>query len=144
MPDWTNLLDQVSTYFKVREALFLPSWGRMATASDGLNDEIEANLQALCTKLDVIRDFLACPMNVHCMYRPGPYSVQVGGTATDVHTKGMAVDFDCNSDMTCDQVKELLLPMLEQWGVRMENNGAGAGWVHIDIHPVGNARYFLA
>lgn len=144
MADWSDPSNQVSTYFKVKEALFLPSWGRMAQDSDGLNDDIRANLEALCAKLDVIRAFLACPMNVHCMYRPPSYSAQVGGSSTDVHTKGMAIDFDCNADMTCDQVKEHLLPMLEQWGVRMENNGAGAGWVHIDIHPVGNARYFLA
>lgn len=141
--DWTNSEAQVSTYFKVKECLFLPSWGRMANESDGLNNEIKANLEALCAVLDQIRASLACPMRVHCMYRPGPYSALVGGSATDVHTRGLAVDFDCDSDMTCDQVKELLMPQLEAWGVRMENNGDGAGWVHIDTAPVGHARFFL-
>ena len=141
MADWSDPSNQVSTYFKVKEALFLPSWGRMAQDSDGLNDDIRANLEALCAKLDVIRAFLACPISVTSMYRPGPYSVLVGGSSTDVHTHGLAVDFHCDADMTIEDIKNLLLPKLEEFGIRMEQGTTT--WVHIDIAPVKNARYFL-
>ena len=89
MADWSDPSNQVSTYFKVKEALFLPSWGRMAQDSDGLNDDIRANLEALCAKLDVIRAFLACPISVYIVCIVPPHiQLIVGGSPTDVHTKG--------------------------------------------------------
>ncbi len=142
--DWSNPASKVSEYFTVRECLWLPTWKRMANEEDGLNDSVKSNLITLCKTMDKIRDVLGQPIAVHCMYRPGPYSKLVGGSETDVHTLGQAIDFDCNPHMTCDEVKTKLLPLLEQYGLRMEDNGVGSGWVHLDTHPVGHARFFKA
>ena len=152
--DWTDSTVQVSTHFTVKEALWLPQWHRLANEQDGLSPDLYAAIFGFCATLDKIRDFLGCSMNIHCLYRPGPYSVLVGGHATDVHTMGIAVDFDCSSMMSCDQVKSKLLPkkddgtfdysIMEGFGIRMEDNGAGAGWVHLDTHPVIHARFFKA
>jgi hypothetical protein len=76
------------------------------------------------------------------MFRPCAYNLVIQAPEHDVHSMGMAVDFDCNPNMSCDDVKAMLEPQLENLNIRMENNGAGAGWVHIDIHPVMHARYF--
>lgn len=141
--DWTKPGSPVSSWFSVNECLYLPSWPfqRMATEADGLNDQIKNSLYALCQKMDHIRDFFACPIIVDCCYRPPAYSKLVGGSETDVHTKGEAMDFIIeNIDAT--KVKELILPSLDSLGVRMENN-PGSDYVHIDIHPPGiTGRFF--
>jgi Peptidase M15 len=148
--DWSNPDSMVSKYFSVQNCLFLPTWGRMATEADGLNDEVKNNLINLCTKMDEIKEFLGCGLNIHCIYRPPAYSPLVGGTATDVHTQGLAIDFDCNKYFSTDQVKEKFNKpngddsILEKFGIRMEDNGPSAGWIHIDIHAVGYLRFFKA
>ena len=141
MVDWSNPQSQVSQFFKVRECLWLPTWSRMATDADGLTDEIRSSLFALCQTMDHIREFFEEPINVHCTYRPPPYSVLVGGSATDVHTKGMAMDFDVQN-VSCDDARSLLFPSLDALQIRMEKN-PGKDWLHVDIHPVGpSGRYF--
>jgi uncharacterized protein (DUF983 family) len=90
--DWTNPECMITEHFSVKEALYLPTWSRMATEADGLNDTIKQNIVNLLTIMEKVRSILGCPINVHCCFRPGLYSVAVGGTATDVHTFGEAVD----------------------------------------------------
>jgi hypothetical protein len=144
--DWTDPTCMVSEHFSVHECLWLPSWNRLATEDDGLNDEIKTNLVTLCNKMEIVRAYLNCPIITHCMYRPPQYSVLVGGFADDIHTGngGAAIDFDCEPIKSCDEVKALLLSCLEQWNLRLENNGNGASWCHIDTHQVIYTRYFKA
>jgi hypothetical protein len=117
----------------------LHQWNRLATPVDGM-DIIK--LTALCEKMENIRILLDIPINVHCMFRSHDYNKQIGAPPNDVHSMNLACDFDCLPKMTCDEVKAKLLPQLEQLGIRMENNGVGASWVHIDTHPVIHQRYF--
>lgn len=135
-----------SNFFRWGELLNLPQWKRFATAEDGLTEEILDNLNKLSLKMDDIRRFLNCPVNVHSAYRSPEYSKLVGGSETDVHTQGLAMDFDVLPIFTCDQVKEKLLPKLDELNIRMENNGLGSGWIHIDIKDLqpGHKRYFNA
>lgn len=143
MIDWTDPKCKITAHFTVHEAIYLPTWERMANESDGLTEEIKNNLVNLFTIMEKIRDVLGCPINVHCTYRPGPYSVAVGGTIHDVHTLGQAIDLDCNPNMTCDEAKQKLLPLLESMNLRMEDNG-NAPWLHLDAHPVIHSRFFKA
>jgi hypothetical protein len=86
---------------------------------------------------------LGVPINVHCMYRSPAYNLEQGilkPTGMDVHAMNMACDFDASPNLTIQQVKDILEPMLEQLGIRMERGTTT--WCHIDLHPVGNARYF--
>lgn len=123
--DWTNSNDQVSDNFCVQELLWLTQWGRLANPEqDNLTDIIKNNLLTLTTKIEVIRAFFEKPIHVNSTYRPNAYSRLVGGFAGDVHTMGMAMDFTIES-ITCDEAKYLMLPMLEQWNVRLEDNGIG-------------------
>lgn len=140
MIDWTNSMNMISQYFSVREALWLPQWGRLATEADGLTDEIKNALIDLSSKMDQIRDLLGYPMHVTSCYRPPSYSVLVGGSATDPHTKGMAMDFTPEPFASCDHVKAILEPQLEKYSLRMERGTIN--WVHLDMMPVGHARYF--
>lgn len=142
--DWTDPKAKVSEHFSVHEAIYLPTWDRMATESDGLTQPVKDNLVNLCAVMEKVRELLGCPITVHCMYRPPEYSKLVGGHENDVHTMGMAVDFDCNPSMSTDDIKAKLLPELERMGLRMENNGSNSGWIHIDTHAVIHNRYFSA
>ena len=141
--DWTNAAAQVTEHFTVGDCLTLHSWNRLANETDGVTDDIKSSITTLCQKMEEIRTVLGCPMNAHCIYRSPDYNAQVvGAIPHDVHSMGMAIDFDCGDAHTIDEAHSILEPLLEQYGIRMEQNTAT--WVHLDIHPVGNARYFLA
>ena len=140
MIDWSDPSEHVTDHFTVKDCLFLHHWNRLATIGDGAN--LDA-LVRLCEKLEDIRGILACPMNVHCMFRSPEYNRMIGAPTTDVHSMSQACDFDCLPDLSSDAVKLALRPHLEILGIRMEDNGPNSSWVHIDIHPVGRARFFL-
>ncbi len=152
--------EKISKYFTWKEALWLPELGRMADESDGLDEKTLDNLKVLFGKMDKVREFFGKPIIVHICFRSMQYHLDLykrinekrkanGLPEQNVpmasgHLKGQAVDFHVK-DMTCDQVKKKILDdkMLDIWIMRMEDNGAGAGWVHLDIKPKGpSGRFF--
>lgn len=141
MPDWTNPNDSVTEHFTVNDALMLHEWGRLGTEADGANLD---TLQTLCNKLEEVRALLGCPMNVHCCFRSKEYNIEqkiLLPTGADVHSMSLACDFDCNDTMTIQAVKDLLLPRLEDIGIRMEFGTYS--WVHVDLRAPGpSGRYF--
>jgi hypothetical protein len=141
MTDWTNPQDHVTEHFTVADALTLHNWGRLATAGDGADTD---KLTALCQKLEDVRAALGCAMNVHCMFRSKAYNLEQGilpPTGADVHSFSEACDFDCGSNMTIQEVKDKLQPLLRELGIRMEFGTTT--WVHVDLHGVGpSGRYF--
>lgn len=141
--DWESPTCNITQHFLVGDAITLHSWNRLANESDGLTDDGKAKLVTLCNKMEEIRKILGCPVNVHCMYRSADYNKLIGANLTDPHNRFMACDFDCNPYITCDGVKERLLPKLEELGIRMENNGDGASWIHVDLCAVIHNRYFI-
>jgi hypothetical protein len=136
--DWTNSSDQVTEHFSVGDALTLHAENRLATEADGADFD---KLTTLCQKMEEIRDALGCPINVHCMFRSQAYNTSQGiKPAADVHSMNLACDFDTDGSHTIDEARAILEPLLEQLGIRMEQGSPT--WVHIDLHPVVNARYF--
>jgi hypothetical protein len=145
MIDWTNPDDMVSSHFSVKEAIYLPTWGRMATEEDGLNDEVKSNLIKLFTVMDQVRDYFNTPIHVHVTYRPAAYNKQIGGALNSSHIQGLACDFDVVG-MVCEVARQKILTdnMLETWNMRMENNGSSSNWIHLSIDWIpGHNRYFL-
>lgn len=137
--DWTNPKCKITEHFSVNEAIYLPTWDRMATEADGLTQEIQDNLVNLCFIMEKVRDLLGVPMVVHCTYRPPEYSKEVGGSLTDPHTRGQAIDFNLDG-MEIEDAKNALLPKLEELGLRMEQGTSS--WIHLDTCPVIHNRYF--
>lgn len=141
--DWTDDVCHITDHFTVGDCLTLHAWNRLATDADGLTDQIKENMKTLCQIIEKVREVLGCPINVHCIFRSQEYNEKVvGAIPADVHSMGMAIDFDCNGHHTIDEIHTILEPLLESLGLRMERNTKT--WVHLDIHPVKNARYFLA
>jgi hypothetical protein len=141
--DWNSPDSKVTEHFTVGDACMLHSWNRLASDIDGFTPQMKANMITLCQKMEEIRTFLGCSMNVHCMFRSQQYNQEVvKAIPNDVHAQGLACDFDCNEAMTIDELHAKLEPVLEQYGIRMERNTPT--WCHLDLHPVGNARYFTA
>ncbi len=132
--------DQVSKYFTVNDCLYLPHWNRNAIEADGLTNSVKGNLIILCNRLDVVRDFLNMPMTTTVCYRPAAYNAQIGGAKNSQHILGSAMDFTC-AQLNADEVRKLLEPKLEEWGLRMENL-PGSNWVHLDQGPVITNRFF--
>jgi len=141
--NWSNPNDKLSVFFTVKEALFLPSWNRMATSKDGLGPTQQDNLVKLFRIMDQVRNLFGKPVIVHVAFRSYSYNKEIGGAPNSLHVQGMAVDFHV-AGVDCDDVRAKLIPKLEEWGLRMENK-AGSNWVHLDTRPVaaGGNRFFL-
>lgn len=64
------------------------------------------------------------------------------------HRTGNAIDFHyltLEGNIGCDMARQLLVPLLEKHGLRMENISANKTrtWVHLDSLPVKINRYFI-
>lgn len=139
----------ITQHFTWSDALRLPSWNveHIPSASE------RENLLKLFNKLELVRAHLGGhSINVHCAIRPilnnpsspfhgQDYNSKVGGAKASAHITGCAVDFDV-SGMSCDEVRAKLLPKLEEFGLRMENNGVGSSWIHLDVMQPCPNRYF--
>lgn len=154
--DWTDPTCPVSSYFTVKEAVWLPKWGRLASHGDGLDTEACNALVMLFQRMDQVREFLDRPIHVHVAYRPRPYNLEVGGVPESCHMARRengalvaAVDWDARIDEdfmgeSCDDVRSLILPKLDEWNLRCEDNGPGSPWLHLDtrIPLPGHSRFF--
>jgi len=149
--DWNNPEAKISKYFKVKEALLLPSWGILHIPSE----EEKKNILEMAKKMDEIRELIGLPISVHCWGRPtsvncpgskfhgADYNAFVKGSKTSAHRSFKAVDWSAKGK-TCDQSRAILEPKLEQLNIRMEY-APGTNWVHTDIDPAsksGGRRYF--
>lgn len=140
MIDWKDPKSKVSKYFTVKECLWLPQWNRMANEEDGLTDEIKQNIIQLCYQMDVVREYLNSPINVHCFYRPDAYNKLVGGAANSAHKDGMAIDWD-TPGINCNELRPKLVDKLEEWCLRCEDHQGN--WIHLDSRSVGpSGRFF--
>lgn len=139
--DWTDEFCPVTDHFTVRDCLWLGKLGRLAKVGDGFTDEIAANLIETCEVAEHIRVALKCPMRVTSMYRPPYYSVKIGGSVTDVHTHGIAIDFQ-PVGIDVEEAKKRLRPHLAALRIRMERGTIN--WVHCDLHEPGpSGREFI-
>lgn len=144
--NWADPKSKISKYFTVGEAIQLREWKRLANESDGLTEKVKENLYNIFQKMDTIREFIGKPIFVRSAYRPSAYNVAIGGAAQSAHMADKeygAVDWWTDADgdgdkdgEDCDKLKELLMPKLKEWGLRMEDNGKGARWIHVDNKPV--------
>lgn len=153
-PNWNDPSSKISKYFTVKEAIMLREWGRLADEQDGLNDHVKAQLIGIFKIMDTIREILNRPIFIKSAYRPKKYNVAIGGATFSAHMAEKdyaAVDFWCDQDgdgdkdgKDCDDIKAILMPKLAELGIRMEDNGKGAKWVHVDNKPVatGGNRFF--
>jgi len=148
--DWTNPHSMISKHFSVKEALWLPSWQVLHIPSE---DE-KANILKQAAKMDLIREFLGVPINIHCWIRPvlnnpasehngQDYNALVKGAKNSAHKIGLATDYDAKG-LNCDDVRAKLEPKLDEWELRMEKM-PGGNWVHNDCAPLapGGHRYFI-
>ena len=134
--DWSNPQEKISNHFTVKEACWLPSWGKLHTPTQ----QEQENILKSAEMMDKIRDFLNKPISIHCWIRPTEYNKAIGGAPASMHITGLAVDFDCGEN--CDDTRAKLLPQLTVWDIRMERH-AGP-WVHIDLkHVPDQFKYFI-
>ena len=143
--DWTDPACKVSKYFTVYEAIYLPAWVSLAT---DLTDDIKEALVNLFEKMDAIREHLNVPLIVHVSFRPEKYNKLVGGAKHSAHMARKenghliaACDFHpsyktMGRSESCTYAKELLQAKVASLGMRMEDNGKDAGWIHLDTAPV--------
>lgn len=131
-----------STFFRWKEALYLPRWGVLAMPTKA---QFEGIIK-LATRLELARGRVAAPWTVTSWLRPKMYNIWphpygVKGAAASAHMDGLAIDFQVFG-MKADEVRETLKPNLELYGLRMEDL-PGSSWVHLDCRePVLGNRFF--
>lgn len=81
------------------------------------------------TLLDNARTMADTPFKITSGVRTPAHSVEVGGTATDPHTKGIAADIACDND----EKQYLIVKGAIVAGII--GIGLGKGHVHLDIDP---------
>lgn len=159
--NWNDPKAKISRFFTVKEAIWLPEWNRLGNQpQDGLTDEVKKNLIQTFKWMDEIREWIGKPINVHLAFRSMAYHLDLykrinekrikeGKKPLSVpmnsgHLHGVAVDFSVQG-LSCDDVKRRILneKILEKYNLRMEDNGWGANWIHLDSRPVGpSGRFF--
>lgn len=129
-----------SKFFVWSEALYLPSWAIFHDPSE----EEEQNIMVMAERLDRVRTFLKCPINVSCWLRPtrvnnpsskhhrGDYNALVGGAPKSAHILGGAVDFHPQG-ISINRALDLIIPKLDEFQFSCEDN-YGKTWVHLDIN----------
>ena len=148
--DWTASACPVSNHFSVREALWLPQYGRLAVPSDFPGnitwEMVTANAYAFFNNfVDPLRDWAGCAFYVHVATRPPAYNLQISGAKNSAHLYGQAVDFNPAVGSCADLINRMLAEKeLDALGIRCENNGPNPGWVHVDNRSPGpSGRYFI-
>jgi hypothetical protein len=147
--DWTNKQSRISKFFTVHEATFLPSWNVYHEPSE----EEKESIKKWAEKMDIVREFLQAPIIIHCWIRPTivscfdpeyngkNYNDFVGGAKNSSHIDGSATDFHVSGlKQKCEKIRENLLPKLEEFEIRMEDNDGD--WVHLDGREVSSSRFF--
>lgn len=166
--DWTNMSAKISKYFTVKDALWLPSWGVAHTPSEQEKANILRIAKKLDIVREFLNEPLIVHVWIRpgVVSAPGTqwdgkdynryvYETFVwkGLTAEEKakkvapnspHKDGDAVDFSVQNKRTpqyCNEYRSKLVPKLEEWQIRLENNKDG-NWLHIDNRPVKISRFF--
>lgn len=129
-----------SPNFRWREALFFREWQVYCYPTE----QIYKNILKTAQMMDSIRGRCGNkPVTINSWWRNQAYNSDIGGKHLSAHMEALAVDFSI-ATLTCDQVREILLPELVRLNMRMENN-PGSNWVHCDLRspPPGGNRFFL-
>lgn len=166
--DWSDPSCPISDYFTVKEALWLPMCRCLHIPS---KKEAKTIFQ-FAKKMDKVRQFIGQPIRVHVWIRPPSinqpgnphhgkdynrmvYEKYVWGPKglskeemdklsppDSPHKYGNAVDFHVKNQAT-DITKRKLLPELDKMRIRMEDQGWGRSWVHLDDRKPGpSGRFF--
>lgn len=157
--DWNDVSSPISKYFSVKNAIWLPQENR-SCSPDELTDEIKENLKITFQWMDKVREYFGSPITVTICVRTMAYHLALYKRINEqrvkegkpelrvpmgsMHLKGKAVDFVVKG-LSCDEARERILKdkKLEEWGLRMEDNGKGSNWIHLDDREPGpSGRFF--
>lgn len=149
---WSDHLSMITKDISVGETLLLKSWNVFHRPSE----QEKKNIVHLAEILQNISDRLSLQPVIHCWIRPisvncpgtkyhgKNYNLYVGSKAnSSLHIPGRAVDFHMVGYVgikKCNEVRSKILPMLEEFNIRMEDNNGN--WIHIDTGIVISKRFF--
>ena len=90
--------------------------------------EVFENALRIGELIQLLRDELKQPINVHCWVRQPKHNKRVAGAKLSAHLNGLAIDFDVKN-MTSEQTRAYIKAMRLPVRVEAETDG----WVHIDL-----------
>lgn len=94
--------------------------------------ELIPNVQRLSTNLQVIRDFIHCPITVLSGYRSPSHNKRVGGAKNSQHLKAKASDLRA-SKYSPKELYDIIEDLIEKGAISQGGLGLYKTFVHYDI-----------
>lgn len=165
--DWNNSDSMISKYFTVKNATYLPSWKTYHIPNEEEKSNILQVAEKMDRIREFLGEPILVhvwirPGKASCPgtewdgmdYNEWLYKNVVWKNLTEEekktkkvpnspHKTGKAVDWSIVDKKTadgCAEVRNKLLPKLEELDIRMED--IVGNWIHIDIYPVVSKRFF--
>jgi uncharacterized protein YcbK (DUF882 family) len=109
------------------------SWGEFH-CKDGTHvpDSLMPNVVEIAQNLQVLRDYLGCPIHINSAYRTPYYNRRIGGVDNSFHIKAMAVDI-VSRNHSPTQLKSIINGLINQGKMKQGGLSAYASFVHYDI-----------
>lgn len=95
-------------------------------------DELLPNIKLLAENLQVLRDFLGCPIQINSGYRTPAYNKKIGGAPLSQHVQGRAADIR-TPKFTPAQVHAAILQLINEGKMMQGGVGFYDSWVHYDV-----------
>lgn len=132
-PDWAD--EQLTPNFALYE--FLESRFFTESEQERLYREFASygvlnHIQTLADNLQVLRDWLGCPISINIALRPKWYELSRGRTGKSKHVLGMAADIVA-SRYSPEQVNEAIEQLIEDGKMLEGGLGSYSTFTHYDI-----------
>jgi len=95
-------------------------------------DEYMDNVRLLAENLQVLRDYIGCPIRVISGYRSPSYNTKIGGARKSQHMVAKAGDIKV-SGMSPDQVRDAILQLIESGQMMQGGVGRYVTFTHYDV-----------
>lgn len=94
--------------------------------------ELLPNVQRLATNLQVIRDYIHCPITINSGYRTPTYNKRVGGAKNSQHLKAKASDLT-TSEYTPKELYDIIEDLINKGAISQGGLGLYKTFVHYDV-----------
>lgn len=90
------------------------------------------NLKMLAEQLQILRDYLDCPIKINSGYRSEEYNKKIGGAPLSQHKLGKAADISCEK-YTPDQIHSAIVNLIKIGQMKPGGIGRYNSFIHYDI-----------
>lgn len=108
-----------------------------AKCKDGTEvpNELRPNAILIASEMEVLRNEINKPIQVHSWYRTKAYNAKIGGKPLSQHLEAKAIDFSVDG-FTPAQLKDKIEKLIEEGRMKQGGIGLYPTFVHYDIRGI--------